>query len=471
MSLLQVDLHSKRAGKLADLPVYMPGQAGAVQPDIKNILAVILFMMQFFYLWVTVSPYAPESASATVESAPNLLNQLFAIALLGGAFCFFVYSPRRALILQPRLLTGLMLGWLFVTAIFSPQPFDAFKQFVLSAILMINASVMLLLPRSEEQFAKMMITGLFIMLGFAYFGVIFKPAQAIHQFSTQLGDELLGNWRGHFIHKNVASAAMAISGFYAFYVKDKGFRLAGWLILILSVFFLTHTGGKTSTAMFPLILLIAFVFEKLRWTRWLIVIGGVAVMNFLTVGAALLPPVYDFVESLGVDPTFTNRADIWRLAVRPIADRPFLGHGLHGYWLSDALVHNDTVENWAPTAFNGHNAWVDVLINLGIFGFILLFFLVLLMPLFYIGRISRKNAYSPLVRLYVRIWLYGLFGSALESAFFETGSLLWMSMMMVVFGLRLQVVAVPLAAAGKVAVQQKKSQPAGSALAAKGPET
>ncbi|MBX8828517.1 O-antigen ligase family protein, partial [Ochrobactrum sp. SFR4] len=79
--------------------------------------------------------------------------------------------------------------------------------------------------------------------------VMFKPLVAIHQFSSELGDEQLGNWRGHFAHKNVASAAMLVSGFFGLYLKDKGYHLAGWLILVLSVFFLMHTGGKTSTAM------------------------------------------------------------------------------------------------------------------------------------------------------------------------------------------------------------------------------
>ncbi len=470
MSMLQVDFGNKTTEKPAATPDYMiAGKAGTPvgmrqadtkSADIRNVLAVMLFMLQFFYLWITVSPYASESVALSIEVAPNPFNQIVALLLLGGAVCFFIYSPRRSLALQPRLLTGLLLGWIFLTSVLSPQPFVAFKQFVLSAILIINASVMLLLPRSEEQFAKLMIIGMLIMLGFAYFGIVFLPMQAIHQFSTQLGDDLLGNWRGHFPHKNVASAAMVLSGFYALYAMGKGYRLAGWVILILSVFFLMHTGGKTSTAMFPLILLVAFIFEKLRWTRWLIVIGGVVAINFLTVGAALIPPVYDFVESLGIDPTFTNRADIWRFAVRAIEERPFLGHGLHGYWLSETLVNNDTVENWSPTAFNGHNAWVDVLINLGLFGFILLFFWVLLLPLFYIGRISRKKLYSPLVRLYVRIWLYGLFGSALESAFFETGSQLWLSIMMAIFGMRLQAVAVPLTDKAPVA-DSRESRRAG----------
>lgn len=418
--------------------------------DTKNILSAILFILQFLYLWISVDPYV-EIAATGVENTSSLINQLAILLLFTGMLYYVKISPLKSLVLQPRALMVLLIVWLVLAALFSTERVDSFKQVILSVILLINASVFLLLPRSEEQFAKMVMVGLMIMLGFAYFGVLFKPLQAIHQFSTELGDEQVGNWRGHFSHKNVAAAAMLISSCYGLYLKDKGFRFAGWLILLLSVIFLAHTGGKTSTAMLPLILLIAFVFERIRWTRWPIVVGGVLLINFLTVGAALIPAVYDLLGSLGIDASFTNRADIWRFAAGAIADRPFLGHGLHGFWQTERLINNDTVENWSPTAFNGHNGWVDVLINLGIGGFILIVIWVVVLPLIYIGRITKRKLYSPLVRLYTRIWLFGLFTSAMESTFFETGGLFWFSFMMAIFGLRLQAMAAPVTEINSVA--------------------
>ena len=411
--------------------------------DIKNMLSVALFMVQFLYLWISVDPYADIATSGT-ENTSSLINQISILLIFVSVLCYISLSQLKSFILQPRVLLVLLILWMVLAALFSTERVESLKQVILSVILLVNASVFLLLPRSEAQFAKMVMVGLLIMLGFAYFGILFKPLQAIHQFSTELGDEQEGNWRGHFVHKNIAAAAMLISSCYALYLKDQGLRFAGWLILILSVFFLTHTGGKTSTAMLPLILLIAFVFEKIKWSRWPIVVGGVLLINFLAVGAALIPSVYAFLESLGIDASFTNRADIWRFSVGAITDRPVLGHGLHGYWQTERLINNDTVENWSPRAFNGHNAWVDALINLGGVGFVLIVIWVIFLPLIYIGQISKRSLYSPLVRLYVRIWLFAVFSSAMESAFFETGSLLWFSCMMAIFGLRLQAFALPL---------------------------
>ncbi|WP_421090588.1 O-antigen ligase family protein [Pseudochrobactrum sp. MP213Fo] len=378
------------------------------------------------------------------DAGSNPLNQLAAISLFCGMLWFVLTSPVKVLVLQPRFLMIGLLVCLALTAMASETPLISLKQMILAVILLVNASVFLLLPRSEEQFARMIGIGLLIMLGFAYFGVVFKPLQAIHQYTAELGIDQVGNWRGHFTHKNVASAAMLISSCVGLYLKDKGFKLTGWLIVGLSAFFLVHTGGKTSTAMLPLILLIAYVFEKFSLLRVPIAVCGVVAINFFTVGAALIPSVYRFIESLGVDASFTNRDDIWQFAARAIMERPLLGYGLYGFWRTDKLINNDTVESWAPTAFNGHNAWIDTMINFGAIGFILMAVWILVLPLIYINQIFKGNAYSPVVRLYIRIWLYGLYASALESVFFESGSLLWFCIMVAIFGLRLQAVAVPL---------------------------
>ncbi|MGO4816696.1 O-antigen ligase family protein, partial [Cupriavidus sp. 2MCAB6] len=111
-------------------------------------------------------------------------------------------------------------------------------------------------------------------------------------------------------------------------------------ILCLSFLFLINTGGKTSTAMLPAILLLAWVFEKVRFLRIPIVIGGVGAFNIFAIGAAVFRPLGDFINELGIDATFTNRADIWRFAVSELADRPLTGYGFKGFWQTSELVHS-----------------------------------------------------------------------------------------------------------------------------------
>ena len=45
---------------------------------------------------------------------------------------------------------------------------------------------------------------------------------------------------------------------------------------------------------------------------------------------------------------------------------------------------------------------------------------------------------ASLTRLFVRIWLYGVFTACVESIFFESGNLVWFAFVVAVFGLRMQ---------------------------------
>ncbi|MCK0327231.1 hypothetical protein MVT39_25885, partial [Salmonella sp. 15E66] len=90
-------------------------------------------------------------------------------------------------------------------------------------------------------------------------------------------------------------------------------RLRAVVIVVLSTYFLFRTGGKTSSAALPATLVLAALFERLRSLRFLIVLGGIIAINFVTVGAAFLEPVREMLASFGIDPTFTTRTDIWRL--------------------------------------------------------------------------------------------------------------------------------------------------------------
>ena len=119
-------------------------------------------------------------------------------------------------------------------------------------------------------------------------------------------------------------------------------RLAGIAIVVLSAVFLLHTGGKTSSAMLPGILILAFMFERFRFLRIPIAVGGVALFNLFAVGSAVIKPLGDFISSLGIDATFTNRADIWRFAFTALSENPVTGYGIRG--------HSGRHRNWSIAA-------------------------------------------------------------------------------------------------------------------------
>ncbi|MDA4805321.1 hypothetical protein NY486_05360, partial [Enterobacter hormaechei] len=62
----------------------------------------------------------------------------------------------------------------------------------------------------------------------------------------------------------------------------------------------------------------------------------------------------------------------------------------------------------------------------------------LFLPLRDIGRADKAANNPALTRLFVRVWLYGIYTACVESMFFQSGSPLWFAFLFAVFGLRLQ---------------------------------
>ena len=415
-------------------------------PDVAGIGGIsagpVLFMAIFLFFWISTTPFIDLTGEGILDPSAgnsNRLNQIVSLSLFAGTLCYGLFHPLRATILQPRALLLPMFGWFLFVSLISNHPMLGIKAVILTVMATINAGIYLLMPSSEKQFAKMLAIGTLITLATAYYGVVFKPEVSIHQLSELREPMNAGMWRGHFPHKNSAAAAMVLAAFFGLFVMNAWSRLAGIVIVVLSVVFLVHTGGKTSSAMLPGILILAFMFERLRFLRIPIAVGGVALFNLFAVGSAVFRPLGDFITSLGIDATFTNRADIWRFAFTALAENPITGYGIKAFWQTQELVYSGgAVETWAVTAANGHNSYLDIALMTGIPGLFLTLLWVLFLPLRDISRLPAAIEHSDLTRLFIRVWLYVIFNAGLESLFFEGGNLLWFTFLYCLYGLRFQ---------------------------------
>ncbi|MCA6126355.1 O-antigen ligase family protein, partial [Bradyrhizobium sp. WSM 1704] len=218
-----------------------------------------------------------------------------------------------------------------------------------------------------------------------------------------------------------------------------GRRIAGAVITLLAVVFLPQTGGKSSTAALPGILAIAWIFERWPAIRIPLVFLGLATFNIVTIGCSISPAMRELVALVGVDPTFTNRIDIWRVGAAAVADRPLTGYGFQLFWQTDEMVYKaGGGTSWAVGAFNAHNAYLDAAITTGIPGLILTLALLVWLPLRDVSRAAARDNDPALTRLFTRIWLYGVFSACVESLYFQSGSLVWFMLVVAIFGLRLQ---------------------------------
>jgi O-antigen ligase len=402
----------------------------------------LLFFVIIGYYWITLAPFQDLSLASNLDpwaGNSNLVNQAIAIGLFAVLLSFGLNHPLRREIAQPRLLLVLLLGWFVLTAMLADDPSTALRRVVMGAMVIASASIVLLLPRNEQHFARLLGIALAALLGLAYFGVIFMPNLAIHQATDVVEPLLAGDWRGFLNHKNVAAPAMAFTVFGGLFVWTRWSKVLGAVLVVGALVFLFNTGGKTSLAMVPLILVASWAFEKWRPMRMPLALGGVVLVNLATVGSAVWEPMRKFVSALGIDASFTERVDIWSLAFTAIEQRPLTGYGISSFWQTESLVYGGGIlETWAVTAANAHNAYLETAMAAGIPGLVLVVFWLIIGPVRDANRASVKDNDPAVTRLFTRIWLYGLYASCVESFFFASSGPIWITILIGVFGLRYQ---------------------------------
>jgi len=412
------------------------GKPGATRASLG---ARLLFLGVFLLYWVTLTPFTDLSVDPSTAKPAGWTQGIMVLMTLMLVVYAATHEHVRRLVVQPRAMFLTLFFWLLLTSLLSADPGGALKRAIIAIMVTLSAAIMLMLPTSEEEFARLLGKGVLIVLGLCYFGVFFVPYLSVHQPNDFLEPEHAGLWRGLYVQKNEAGGVMTMFCFMALYLAKAWSRVIGLAIFAASAFFLLKTGAKTSTALLPVILVLAFIFERFRWSRWLIVFGGVGIVNFSTVGVTALPAVRDFVTSLGIDATFTARADIWNLALAAIGNNPVFGYGFDSFWQTETLVNSDLgAFTWAVKAVDAHNAYVDAMVNMGLPGLFILILCLLYVPLRSFNIQCDRNNSNDISRLFLRLWLYGIFMACLESVFLARSGPFWFTLSVAMFGLAYQ---------------------------------
>jgi O-antigen ligase len=404
--------------------------------------AAWLFVGIFLYFWIGINPLPDISAwtpNGSAGETSNLFNQLTVLTMSAMVLTVLVLHPARSLVLRAYWPIAAVFFWLVITLYTSDTSAAAMRKLVFAGLVCLSASMLLLLPRDSSQFAKLVGFCLLAALGLSYFGVIFMPNRAIHQAWDALEPALAGDWRGHFLHKNTAAAAMVLVVFFGLYLLKERTAWLGGLLTGLALIMLVNTGGKTSAAMLPLIILMVWVLERVGSMRVPLVVGLLGILNFVVLSVSVSDSMRAFVVGLGIDPTFTDRSAIWQLGLWAVEKSPLTGYGFSSFWQSDALVYGgQAASTWAATATSGHNAYLDQLLNGGWPLLVLMVIWLIVLPGHHAGIALKRGGDPELTRLYMRIWLFVLLSSAFESYFLDNGGPLWFTMLIAVFGLRLQ---------------------------------
>lgn len=400
-----------------------------------------LFIAVFLLVWISLEPfpYLGDATTIDVAAGRGLTYASFGLlAMLSLALVTWRHAAAlRSFISTPYILFGC---WMCINLLMSRDPGGSMVRFVLTTSVFVVAAAVLLLPETARELNAWLGVAVLSFLAVCYLGVLMTPDLAIHQATDAVEHHLAGDWRGVFAHKNSASAVMAMLIFVGIYLTRSGAMLVGPLITALSAVFLLFAGGKSATGLCLITLVIVELVVAVRdyRLRALLCFLPLIVLNLLGIGTVISPTLHAISGLLPFDTSFTGRDDVWEFAFESIAQRPVFGWGYLAFWGSSFLrdvVPGGAIDDWVVLAAHSHNAYLDSALALGIPGLLLLMVILVFGPLRNFHRAAERGEAIPLAKMFLRIWLFGIYLASLESFFLDRTDPIWFTFLVAVIGL------------------------------------
>lgn len=218
-----------------------------------------------------------------------------------------------------------------------------------------------------EQIVRML-AGAFTVAAIASAAV----AIAMPQIGVMTGT-LAGSWNGVFAHKSSAGAVMALgclcSGWLLLHDPPRRVRHGAGLAICLAVAVMTRS--STSLLSILVMVVIGACLPLARARRLpLLWIGFASIIGAALAGAALGIWGVEIVTALDKDPDLTGRVPLWGLMLE-FSGAHLLGYGYGAFWLQ---WNPDAEFIWRALHWDvlgSHNAWIEMMIQLGIPGVLL----------------------------------------------------------------------------------------------------
>jgi O-antigen ligase len=414
--------------------------AAAGRADIPDPLRIAAMVAILLVMVVGVDPFHDGTAAANIESGAggNRLNQILFLAVGAGVGMLFLQrglAVLRPLATLPILLT---LAWFLVVTVTSTEPAVSGRRLISLMIMLAAAAALPLLARDLRQFAGVLGGTALVILIVCYLGLLVVPDLSMHTVLDLREPEHAGSWRGLFAHKNGAGVIMAALLFIGLFCAQAGHGALGAVVAVLAVLFLAFTNARTSMVLAPMTLILSWLCLATRvgWWRRLVLLGPLAALLTVTVGAVLVAPVGELVGRLTGDASFTGRTDIWAFAAENIARRPLTGFGYGAFWENVFYGGGADALTWVNKATDAHNGYLNTTLETGLPGLLLTLWWFVWRPVSDLRGRNGDGRIDATALLFLRIWLFGLLAAVFETILYHATNGLFFLMAMSVFGLR-----------------------------------
>ncbi|RST87077.1 O-antigen ligase family protein [Aquibium carbonis] len=399
-----------------------------------TLFAAVLFGVSI----ISFRPFSPQAAEAT---GGDIVNQLgFGAVGIASLFCLLGFVDRRVLVRLVGFWWMVLIGVFLVSVANAADPSSAFRTAIFTLIGVLTMMAVLATPRDADSLSTVFsVTGLAIV-ALCYAGLVLYPDIARHT-GDSLEPEHAGLWRGAFSHKNVAGPVMAALSFTGLYLLRRGWRWSGGLLLVSALYFLAHTGSKTTTGLVPLAILLVMGPSLIGLRRVVPLIFAVAlvVSALATIGIVMSPTLWHLSQQVSPGMTYTGRTTLWSFLIEMIAHKPWFGYGYESFWSTPVVQLQELPfdAEWDIRGIvHGHNGYLDIAVLMGLptLGVAVIAFLVV--PMFDFLRVPRKRENILLADFFMMTLMFTAFNAFLESFFFRRVDPVWLFFVLAVFGLR-----------------------------------
>ncbi|GGE83940.1 O-antigen ligase family protein [Sphingomonas prati] len=393
-----------------------------------------------------------------VEGQGRVYRQLGYFLIAGLAFISVnpLRHPERVLAVAIPLVVAL--AWCWISLTWALYPEIAVRRLVLTTIVLWSVFVLVRQLGYDRTLAIVRIALLAALIA-NFTAVLIDPLFAIH--GSEEG--LAGDWRGVMMHKNIAGQACALTAIFFAFDRQKLPLAAQLGVIGAAVMFLVLSNSKTAMAACAIAIPAGFLFLRFfpvlqraadrigrrRHARWIAILVPVAILT------AALFLYRDSALSVLNDPAaFTGRTLIWRALFLSFLENPVLGVGYGSYWNVGPAgpIYRYANFAWVEGVSQGHNGYLDLLVQIGLPGLLLVLFAVVVWPVRrMLGTPDLPPATAGLIGAVI---LFCLIHNGSESTLFDRDTI----------GQVFLMVVLALAHAGRVSVVRTGSRAAPVAL-------
>jgi O-antigen ligase len=412
---------------------------GIRRQHVMDIVRGAAFIGAFLLAWVSLRPFVDLSEMqvgdvSTGNEVPTYIA-FAGMAVLTVALTLRDNMRGLATLRSPGfVLFGI---WILASVVLSLDPGTSMRRLALTVCVIAVAATLMLLPKSQNELMRWFSISALALLAICYLGLLFAPNLSIHLATDVQEPGIAGSWRGSFGHKNEAAAVMAMILFLGIYIVRSGAWLSGAAIIGLASLFLLYSAGKSSlTLCFSVIALTSLTtMVRSLWGRAVLFLTPLVLLNMLSIGTVMSDTLAEVAKLLPLDSSFTGRTDIWAFALESVQKRLPTGYGFAAFWGSSSIRDLPEGKEWAAFASHSHNGYLDSTLAMGLPGLALVLAVLVIAPLRNFHAADEGGNNGPLTMAMLRIWLFGLYLSSMESFFLDRSDPLWFTFLVAVFGL------------------------------------